>query len=137
MLNYIKTGVILLLFSLVYFCESIKSFVLEKLYPFLFKNQESIIFGCSVAFFAAILTFLPLNWTYNALILLFIILWNFSQQKKDKMNFISFVSYICTAIFCGLINIFLNKLILFNVVICYIVLLFIFYCIKSIRSLVP
>jgi len=137
MLNYIKTGIILLLFSLVYFCENIKSFVLEKLYPFLFKNQESIIFGCSIAFFAAILTFLPLNWVYNAIILLFIVLWNSSQEKRNKINFAFFVSYICTAIFCGLTNIFLNKLILLNVVIYYVALLFVFYCIKSIRSLIP
>ena len=133
MLNYIKAGMIILLFSIIYFYENIKMFTIEKVYPFIFKYQESIMLGSSTAFFAAILTLFPFELALIVMVILFTILLRKPKSERTIINIPFFIAYICTALICGLINIVFNKLIVLNVVICYLILLFLLYCIKTIR----
>jgi hypothetical protein len=55
------------------------------------------------------------------------------KSERTNISIPFFIAYICTALICGLINIVVNKLIVLDVVTCYLVLLFLLYCIKTIR----
>lgn len=133
MLNYIKAGIIILLLSIIYFYENIKIFIVEKVYPFIFKYQESIVLGSSAAFFAAILTLFPFELALIVMVILFTALLMKPKNERTVINIPFFIAYVCTALICGLINIVVNKLIILDVVTCYFVLLFLLYCIKTIR----
>ena len=135
MLNYIKVIGIMMLFTIAYSCYKVKEICVKHVYPMLLKQHNAILQGSGVAFLAAFISMMPNVWLYYALSILVLIYAIIFCKGLLNINGAFLITYILTAVFCGMVNLIVNKIALAAILFVHIVSLLILFGIKEIRSL--